>query len=79
MAIAILVVLAVKMVVLWLLEWEDVSVSREFDNDRHGGGSVRRSKRLNEKKERKKKDLLVVVTLIGPLIAIISLFSNKLG
>jgi len=37
-AIAILVVLAVKMVVLWLLEWEDVSVSREFDDDRHGGG-----------------------------------------
>jgi len=43
---AILVVLAVKIVVLWLLEWEDVSVSREFDDDRHGGGSVRGSKRL---------------------------------
>ena len=34
---AILVVLAVKIVVLWLLEWEDVSVSREFNDDRHGG------------------------------------------
>ena len=43
---AILVVFAVKMVVLWLLEWEDVSVSREFDDNRHGGGSVRGSKRL---------------------------------